>query len=946
MKLRILGAALCTILILPPILHAQDATLIGAVKDSTDAVLPGVTVTALNLENGNTFIDVSDAAGNYRLSLRPGLYKVTAELTGFTPAVRDRLELLIGQRAVIDLRLTLLGVSESLTVTGQAPLIDTTTTRMGANIDRRQMEDLPVNGRNFMDLTMMASGSRANSIIEMATPRNNAASETQINVDGQQVTQMAGTTQDGFGNPRYSKDAIAEFEVITNRFDASQGHATGGQINAITKSGTNRFSGTVAGYFRDDKFNAADHVAARVLPYQDQQISTTFGGPLIKDRFHFFGNYEYERTPQTKIYSTPYALFNKEDLLSKEWTHTGGLKLDYQLNPRSHAMVRYSRFYRDYPVFTGGGSSATISSANSAQRSSDALFGSLTQTIGSKAVNEIKGGYNAFFNLQVPYVDAAIYRNQLDYPGSPSISLNGLSLGGPSNLPQRWYESRYTLRDDLTLLFSKHGQHEIKLGAEFLHNNLNLVWMNSRRGILTATNGAIPANVEALFPNQYDWRTWNIAALSPLTIRWAQSFGSPYLNGPANIYSTWVQDNWKVWPRVTLNLGVRYEYAQNQLNEEAILPPFLTAERKPEALDFAPRVGATVTLNDGHTVLRGGIGQYVGMNRSEPNWGTRISTSTRVPTTPNDGRSNFAADPYNGKTPTVAEVFSRVTDTTSTIVSPDITLPRSWQSSLGFEQQLGQTMSVEADWVWQGNRSEMLSRNMNLSYDANGVNYPFTDVARRPFPTWGIVNMLYSDGNSDYQALQTAFTKRFSNNWQASATYSLSAVWDVTPCPREGLGRVIPNCPVDIGGERSLATTDQRHRATVNGIWSLPYGFQLSGLYFFGSGMRLNTSYGGDRRFQGSGQSGRLGPGGVIAPRNNFVGLPLHRVDMRFMKRVKLGGARQLDGILEVFNLLDHANYGSYATNLSVPANYGKPDQNLNAAYLPRMMQLGFRFTF
>jgi hypothetical protein len=324
-----------------------------------------------------------------------------------------------------------------------------------------------------------------------------------------------------------------------------------------------------------------------------------------------------------------------------------------------------------------------------------------------------------------------------------------------------------------------------------------------------------------------------------------------------------------------------------------------------------------------------------------------IGIQTRVPTTPNDGRPNFAADPYNGRPPTLAEVFAKGGDTAGNLAYPHLQLTYSWQGSAGLQHQLSETMSVEADYVWQGGRREMHTRNMNLTYDENGVNYPFTIVARRPFPDWGVVQMLYSDGDSDYQGLQTAFTKRFSNNWQANATYSLSATWDRIPCPISGLSRQrVPTCPDYMGGERSLATTDQRHRATVNGIWSLPYCFQLSGLYFYGSGSRYNTVYGGDRTLMGSGQTQRLGPGGLVAPRNAFVGKPLHRVDMRFMKHLNLRGTRQLDGILEVFNLFNHANYGSYTTNLSIPANYGKPQQNLNVAYLPRIVQLGFRFAF
>src|SRR5688572_14059467 len=337
-KLRILGVALCTILSLPSLLHAQDATLIGTVKDSTDAVLPGVTVTALNLENGNTAVDVSDASGNYRLALRPGIYKITADLPGFTPAVRDKMELLIGARATLDLRLTLGGVAENITVTGEAPLVDTSTSRVGGNIDRRQVEELPVNGRNFVDLSMLAPGSRSNHVTEAATPRNNAGGESQINVDGQQVTQMT-CCQDSFGNPRYSKDSIAEFEVITNRFDATQGHSSGAQLNAITKSGTNRFAGSVGGYFRSDKWNAEDFVANRVLPYQDQQVSMTLGGPILRDRLHFFANYEYEREPQTKIFTTPWPQFNQEDILSNVWLYTTGIKFDFQVNPQTRMMV-------------------------------------------------------------------------------------------------------------------------------------------------------------------------------------------------------------------------------------------------------------------------------------------------------------------------------------------------------------------------------------------------------------------------------------------------------------------------------------------------------------------------------------------------------------------------------------------------------------------------------
>ena len=942
MKLRILGAALCTFLLLPTVLYAQDTTVIGTVKDATDAVLPGVTVTALNLENGNTFVDVSDAAGNYRLAVRPGLYKITADLAGFTPAVRDKIELLLGQRAVLDLRLTLSGVAENITVTGEAPLVDTSTSRIGGNIDRRQVEDLPVNGRNFVDLSLLAPGSRSNAVTESMVERSADAGQggAQINVDGQQVTQMA-ANQNSFGNPRYSKDSIAEFEVITNRFDATQGHSSGGLLNAITKSGTNRFAGSVSGYFRDDRFNAEDFIVHRVLPYQDQQISTTFGGPILRDRFHFFANYEYERTPQTFIYTTPYPSFN-QDQTGTETVYTTGLKLDYQVNSSTHAMLKGYRYHRfiPYDPVSAGGSTRTPSGAGETEKASDSLFGTLTQTFGSRAVNEVKGGYSGYFSRGDPRI-----------AGAPTISLLGLTFGGPNNFPQRWIESRYTLRDDLTLLFSKVGRHELKIGAEFLHNNLNLTWYQTTNGQLTANGGPIPANIEELFPSQSDWSTWNLAPLSPVTIRWAQSFGTNYFNNPANLSSAWIQENWTVTSKLTLNLGLRYEYSPGILNEDAVLLPFLDGEREAAKLDFMPRLGGAYTLNGGKTVFRGGWGKYLAQNSAQPNWATNISILTRIPSFPNDGRPNFAADPYNGRRPTVAEVFAGVSDTTSNIISPDSRISFSWQASAGLQQQIGETMSLQADYVYQGGRNEFNSRNYNLTYDpVTGVNYPFNQVARRRIPNWGIVGMLYSDGISNYHGLQTALNKRFSSRWQGTVTYALSQIKDQTPCPAvNGLnaydGVAMVPCPIDIGNDYTLAATDQRHRATANGIWSLPYDFQLSGLYFFGSGQMFNTSFGGDRRLQGVGSSGRLAPDGSIVPRSNLTGDPIHRVDLRIMKRVNLVGTARLDGILEVFNLFNHANYGSYVSQTSNRL-YGQPQQNIAVAYQPRIMQLGFRLTF
>src|SRR4030088_3517176 len=251
MKSRIVRSVIFigAILTLPAAAYAQEASLTGTVTDSTGGVLPGVIVRALHEATGNTFDTVTDGRGAYRMPVRIGVYKITAELQGFTTATRTGIELLVGQAIAINLQLAPQSVQESVTVTAESPLIETTQSSLGGNIDPRQVSELPSQGRNWMSLALLAPGNRTND--QGATPVQDRVDvrEFQLNVDGMQVTSNLGT-----GNQsRYSNDSISEFQFISNRFDATQGRSSGVQVNAVTKSGTNRFSGSFLGNFRDSK---------------------------------------------------------------------------------------------------------------------------------------------------------------------------------------------------------------------------------------------------------------------------------------------------------------------------------------------------------------------------------------------------------------------------------------------------------------------------------------------------------------------------------------------------------------------------------------------------------------------------------------------------------------------------------------------------------------------
>ncbi len=954
--------------LLPVAGYAQESTFSGTVTDSTGGVLPGVTVTAIHEASGNTFVGVTDERGAFRLPVRAGVYRVTGELPGFTTITRTGLELLVGQAVNANLQMSPSSIQESITVTAEAPLINVTSSSVGGNIDPRQMSELPVNGRNWQDLVSLAPGARTNAVgsgsasSEQPTPGGRrGASDFQLTMDGQEVT----NNQCCRGQPSFSKDAIAEFQFLASRFDATQGRSAGVQVNVITKSGTNAPTGSFAGYFRDDRFKAADFFTGTVLPYSDQQVSSTFGGPVVRDKLHFFANYEYEREPMSFNFNTPYPTVNAIVLTGVRNQKMGGVRLDYQISSQMRFMVRSNLSAEERPYEGAAGHPAA---SEEFERDNQDVFATLTQVLSNRALNEIKVGFAGFnysnqnhtVNSKHPQAFNGITR------GGPRISFVGYSIGGNAQAPQGSSENKYSLRDDFTISFNARGRHDLKLGGEYFYMIQGSRNCRNCMGIIDAQGGPAPtpAQFAAWFPVWDDVSTWNLAAISPLVRRYTLGVGHFKYAFDRKMPNFWFQDDWAITSRLTLNLGVRYELIHGAWMNSVELLPFLEADRPNDTDNIAPRLGFAYSLND-RTVVRGGFGQYYGYPVHNVMSFTISHANIASVEIPNDGRPDFAANPFNGPIPTFDQLQANFCSNNNsrpgcvqrgglTQLAPPAALgriPHSWQSSIGFQRQLRDTMVFEADYVFNGSRRERIDTpNVNVTYDAaTGLNRPFSTSSNRPFPQWGVIAMYNADGESNYHAMQSAFTKRMSNNWQASATYTLSWLYSRDPQPLTGIDGKVVRVPFkladDLGGAYGLSENDQRHRAVLNGIWQMPYGFQLSGLYFFGSGERLITSYGGDRRNLGVTGFSRLRPDGSLAPRNALVGKPLHRVDMRFQRRFGLGGRAAIDGILEVFNLFNHENYGSYTTQESNPL-YGQPQPNVLVAYQPRMTQFGFRLSF
>src|SRR5262245_20765880 len=397
------------------------------------------------------------------------------------------------------------------------------------------------------------------------------------------------------------------------------------------------------------------------------------------------------------------------------------------------------------------------------------------------------------------------------------------------------------------------------------------------------------------------------------------------------------------------------ERAFNAFANDVALPPFQEAGRPDELDNFQPRVGFAWKLGE-RTVIRGGTGLYYGDALGADQSFATGNAQIVVIQYANDGRADFAANPTNGQPlPTYDQALRRFCYNNGNLpgclirdlqefVGPVefVNLPRTFQTSIGFQRQLGNTMSFEADYVYtQGRDEKDVVENINLSYNpATGANYPSSNRALRPYPDWGVVSMNTHLARSGYHALQTGFQNRFANHWQGSATYTLSGLWNADTPPFSGLEPVpFPTVP-DLGGEWGLSSDDQRHRAVFSGIWEVGRGFQVSALHFFAGGLRLASSWGSDLRQTGAANSQRLRPDGSIIPRNSLIAPAQNRTDLRVQQRIRLGGRVSIDGIAEVFNMFNNYNYG-----------IGTVESNLTQYLQPisaqtRTAQIGFRLQF
>jgi hypothetical protein len=665
-----------------------------------------------------------------------------------------------------------------------------------------------------------------------------------------------------------------------------------------------------------------------------------------------------------------------------------GVRLDQELSSKLRLMGKVNHSRLEDPFGTGNSNYPAATALN--QEHSTDVLGEFTQVVSNKMVNVARVGYASYGINQLSLTSWSNHWQAANgiTNGGPNLTFKGFRSNRNSNIPRYRNQNTYTIHDDFTYSYDAKGHHDLRAGGEYLHLLDNTRNCNQCGGSANVNGGPVPADITSLLPDPFNADTWNLASPELGAIATLYTVGvsdsSNFLT-PVHMwkYASWAQDDWKLTKKLTLNLGARYDLIWNAFAQNVTFLPFELPNRPQDANNIQPRLGFAYQIAD-KTVLRGGAGLYYNDElNTNVLWPMSPLTIAVINVSNTDKRANFVANPFNGPLPSYSQALQRFCNAGGGAAdNPAYTawaasgfqgaapcllrglqemspipaysnVTHSWQSSIGIAQQFGTSTALQVDYVQTNSRDEKaIQDNVNITFNpATGVPYSYDDVAHRAYPQFGLVGSSPHTGKSDYYGIQSSLNKRMSNHWQASVTYTLAWFYSQDPPPVSGLQQYTGPVPADMGNERSLSAFDQRNRAVFNGIYDVGHGFQVSGIYFYGSGQRDQIVCGCDARGLQIGSIDRLrlgdpqGPDGSIIPRNSFVGDPIHSVSLRLLQHIPLAGRANLAGSLEVFNLFNRKNYGVYDLT-ETSGTFLQPQPSASATYAPRSLQLGFRLTF
>jgi hypothetical protein len=879
----------------------------------------------------------SDAAGYFAVaSIPPGEIEVVVSAQGFAERRIQGVRLEVGQAAEVEIRLELSGVQEQVTVAGGAGTVNILGSVVGAVISSTEIESLPLNGRNFLELAFLTPGNapapnfdptKAQSVIVSAAGQ--AGRGGNITIDGMD------DNDDVVGGPlqNIAQDAVQEFQVATNRFAAEFGRSASSVINVVTRSGGERPSGSAAIYLRDQSWQALpetiDPALAGDPPFDRQQLSFTFGGPLRRQRLFAFGAVEVRkqdggvqvgvRDPASRTIGRVFAAAPLDDLLPT-------LRLDWRAASNDSVTLRYSNQRED--DIAASSLDRAIGSASQRQESRNrthALLGSWTRVISSRAVNEASVSFSAFDNRISP-VEPGV---QLTFPS--------LQDGASFRVPQATRQKRWQFSDALSLA---RGGHQWKFGGQLQRVDADFELGVFRHGRIESVEDF------ASFDRNGDGRVDDNDLLFAVTLRSGKPDQDLVIADADNVHiAGYAQDDWRLHPRLTLNLGLRYEIDTDVNNVSRvdelnpIVVPFANLPRHRDPDNWAPRIGFNWSSTDARVSVRGGYGIYYDRVTLEIQSLERGLDGRALPIEVRAGNV-FFVDPETGRVPPFAPSISNPFTgfilpgggaSGINIIDSHLQNPMVQQASLGLERQLGARQVVRVTVVHNHGTDFIIGR---------PIGTVFNPVVGGP----DTVLNLESSARTNYDGFFVEFERRFTGRVGFRGSYTLSKAMNYSNDDQIpfGSGPIDPN---DLAREYGPAPHDQRHRVALSGVVDFGRGVQLAGLWTMASGVPMDILMpngqtrvpvlqrnAGGRVFRtatdlndylrelnaSGGINGELLP--LVSSGSRFNDT-FNSLDLRLSKSFAVGGVR-IDGLAEVFNLFNVSNIlGTSVRNYSGFAN-------------------------
>jgi hypothetical protein len=911
---------------------AASASVSGAVRDSSGSLVPGATVEIRNHATNQVSATVTDAAGRYRILYLPvGDYHLSVQLAGFTTA-NVNLSLAVGDQIDVPVVIQPAGVAYTDEVVGSTPFVATRRTELASAITPREVDSLPLNGRNYLDLALLAPNvSRTNLRTTDRFAETSAIPGTGVSVSGQRnlnnnfVVDGLSANDDAadLAGMYLSQEVVREFEVVTSGGGAEFGRASSGTISVVTQSGTNRNGGRAYEFFRNDRFDEQNPLAVRKDPLNQNQYGVSLGGPIVRDRAFWFGNLERTQQDRTGIVTIAPASVGSVNAALDAAGYRGPrittgpfatgytannafLRVDHQAASGPRLQVRYNLYNVTSANARNVGGLSDVSRGAALDDTDHTAAASYLTAPSSGMINEARAQYT-HSRLGAPVND----------PVGPAVTIAGVATFGTATSSPTGRDTDVVQAVDTVTI--QRGSHLVKTGADLLYNRINITFPGPLPGTYTFTS---LANFQRGAYAQYQ-----------------QAFGVPSLLQSNPNLALFTQDEWRPRADLTLDLGLRYDLQW--------LP-------RPIALDannVSPRIGAAYAPGDGRTVYRASAGLYF----------DRIPLRATSNAIQRDGTRYQTAVLSFGQAgapswPNVLPAFPSGVLVSISTINPNVQNQYNRQAALQVERAIGPVLAAQAGYAYVRGHGILMSRNVNVP-TLTAAQAAALGVANLGRPATGFGNISQYDalGDAWFNGLTLSLETRRAPWGGARVSYTLSRADD-------DAGNAFfqtPQTQNDILADKGPSDNDQRHRLVVSGtlgdgpsaaLRKALGGAQIGWVYSYGTPLPFNIMTGADNNNDTTVNDRPAGVGRNSGRMPCFADLArtcgTATFDMRISRALSFSTTNKLELMLEAFNLFNRANVVNVNNTIGNTATPSPTFRQVTAVGDMRQLQLGVRWRF